>query len=105
MLSKHSERPYLTLEPLAKAIDIEINATYADQDYPTLAHCLLIKGDFTNKLLVVCWHHEHLPAFAADLGAKPHNYPDPWPGKVFNLILKFDFASGAPSVSQIAELF
>jgi phosphohistidine phosphatase SixA len=105
MPSKHSERPYLTLKPLAKAIGMEINKTYADQDYATLAHRLLTEGDFTGKLLVVCWHHEHIPAFAADLRAKPHTYPDSWPGKVFNLILKFDFASGAPSVSQITEPF
>jgi hypothetical protein len=86
MPSKHSERPYLTLKPLKKAIDVTINTSYADPDYPTLAHHLLTDVDFSGKLLVVCWHHERIPTFAADSGANPRTYPDPWPGKVFNLI-------------------
>jgi broad specificity phosphatase PhoE len=104
-ISKHSERPYLTLKPLSKAIDVAIDTTYADQDYAALAHHLLTKDDYRGKLLVVCWHHGHIPFFAKALGAKPGAYPDPWPETVFNLILTFNFASGAPSVAQVAEPF
>ena len=34
------------------------------------------------------------------LGANPQAYPNPWPPTVFNLILKLEYLSGAPSLTQ-----
>ena len=105
-ISKHSARPYETVKPLSKAIGVPINATFADQDYPALAAELFSDQAYADALIVVCWHHGHIPPFARDLGALAGTYPDPWPDEVFNLAPKFDFGAGAaPVVSRITEDF
>ncbi|MDH6150422.1 hypothetical protein [Paraburkholderia tuberum] len=104
-ISKHSARPYETVEPLAKATGKPIDATFADQDYSALASTLLSTPPYADQQLVVCWHHGNIPSLMRMLGCKEGAYPNPWDHKVFNLILKVEFAHGTPSVSQIVEPF
>jgi phosphohistidine phosphatase SixA len=105
-LSKRSARPYETVKPLSKAVGVPINATFADQDYSALAEELLVDPVYANAVVVVCWHHGHIPSFARDLKAPAGTYPDPWPDGLFNLVLKFDFGTGSvPTVTQITEDF
>jgi phosphohistidine phosphatase SixA len=103
-VSKHSMRPYETVEPLAKQTGKPIDATVADQDYGILAGDLLAGGPYAAKQGVICWHHGDIPALLHALGAKQGDYPDPWDPKVFNLILKVDFIDGI-KVSKILEPF
>jgi phosphohistidine phosphatase SixA len=103
--SKHSRRPYETLEPLSKSSGIPIDATFADQDYSALAYELQTAAQFNNKLVVICWHHGNIPSLAHALKAKHHDYPDPWDPSVFNLVLQLDFVSGVPNVSRVVEPF
>jgi broad specificity phosphatase PhoE len=103
--SKHSHRPYETLKPLSQATGIPIDATYADQDYGALALEITSAPQFNDKLVVVCWHHGNIPPLARAMKAKPGDYPDPWDPSVFNLILRFDFAQGALSVTRVVEPF
>jgi|SRR5215469_14112230 len=77
-LSKHSARPFVTIKPLAKALGIPIDATFADQDYPALAQELLTGSRYVGRLVLVCWHHGHIPSLARDLRAESGRYPDPW---------------------------
>jgi phosphohistidine phosphatase SixA len=104
-LSKHSARPYETVEPLAKKTGKPIDATFADQDYGALASTLLSSPEYADKLVVVCWHHGNIPSLLRMLGCKAGDYPDPWDPKVFNLILKVQFAEDTPNVSRIDEPF
>jgi hypothetical protein len=104
-ISKESARPYQTLEPLSKKIDVAINPDYADKDYPALAHQLLGLNQFASKLVLVCWHHAEIPSFAGALGAKSGSYRASWSPAVFNLILQFEFVKGIPNVKQITEPF
>lgn len=104
-LSKHSQRPYETLKPLSEAIGVPIDPTFADQDYAALAHEIHNKPKYERKLLVVCWHHGHIPSLAQDLKAKAGDYPNPWDPAVFNLILEFTFANGTPAVRRVIEPF
>jgi phosphohistidine phosphatase SixA len=105
-LSRHSARPYETVKPLSKAAGVPIDTTFADQDYSALAAEILADRAYANALVVVCWHHGHIPSFAGDLGAPAGTYPDPWPDGVFDLVLKFDFAANPPpTVTQIRENF
>jgi phosphohistidine phosphatase SixA len=105
-LSKHSARPYETVKPLAKTVGIPINATFADQDYPALAEEVLVDPAYANAVIVICWHHGHIPSFARALKAGAGTYPDPWPDEVFNLVLKFGFGSdSAATVTPITEDF
>jgi hypothetical protein len=105
-ISKHSARPYETVEPLAKRTGKPIDATIADQDYGALASDLLSGGDYAGKQGVVCWHHGNIPSLLRGLGAKEGEYPDPWDSKVFNLILKVEFRDNAvPAVTKVHEPF
>ena len=103
--SKHSNRPYETLEPLAQSLGIAIDATFADQDYSALAHTLRFNRQFESKCIVVCWHHGNIPSLCHALNAELGGYPDPWDPSVFNLILQFDFNQDHPKISEVLEPF
>jgi broad specificity phosphatase PhoE len=104
-ISKHSRRPWETIQPLSKACGVPIDASFADQDYEALAYELLTKPRYEGKRTLVCWHHGHIPSFAHALGAKQGSYPDPWDPKVFNLILKLSFGGSSPQVQLVTEPF
>lgn len=105
-ISKHSSRPYETLEPLSKKIGIPIDATYADQDYEPLVSDLLSDSRYAGKRAIVAWHHGFLPSFAKALGASQGTYPDPWNPAIFDLLLKFAWKdSGGLDVTEIREPF
>jgi hypothetical protein len=105
-ISKHSARPYETVEPLAKQTGKPIDATIADQDYGVIASDLLSMPDYADKQVVVCWHHGNIPSMLHAMGAQAGSYPDPWDPVVFNLILKIEFpGGGAPTIAKIKEPF
>ncbi len=103
--SKHSHRPYETLEPLSNAIGVSIDKDFADQDYGALAQEIETNPQYDGKWIIICWHHGNIPSFAHALKAKSADYPDPWDPTVFNLILQFDFVQGAINGSRVFEPF
>ena len=107
-ISKHSVRPIETIEPMSLKIGVQIDATYADQDYGALAAKLLSPPSFADatNLIVICWHHGNIPSMARALGAKSGDYPDPWDAQVFNQILALTYSGdGAPQVTTWTEPF
>ena len=104
-ISKHSERPVQTVQPLAEALGLELHVPYADENFTGLAEALLIKPKFDGKTILVCWHHGHIPGLMQALGAPEGSYPNAWVPTVFNLVLVTDFSDGAPSVSDVFEPF
>jgi phosphohistidine phosphatase SixA len=104
-ISKHSARPFETVQPLAKRTGKAIDATIADQDYGALAAGLLSDAAYSGKQIVVCWHHGNIPSLLHALGAKNGDYPDPWNRNVFNLILKVEFLGNKVKVSEVVEPF
>jgi phosphohistidine phosphatase SixA len=82
--SKHSNRPILTAQPLADALQLRVIDDVADQDYAVLAERLLSLQKHDGKRVVICWHHGHIPDFAAALGVA--NPPAPWPPLVFDRV-------------------
>jgi hypothetical protein len=88
--SSKSERPVLTLTPLAERLNMIIATPYADADYKCLATELLGPTDYTSQNIVICWHHGEILKLAKHLlkGYKPPNWPpEPWPGDVFGWLL------------------
>jgi phosphohistidine phosphatase SixA len=103
-ISKHSARPYETVEPLARRLGLSISDPYADDDFAAMARALLSRPDLAGKSVVVCWHHGKLPKLAAALGAPTGSYPDPWDPAVFDLILRLTYgAGGACHVDRVVE--
>ena len=92
--SKHSNRPFETVEPLANKLGVIIDATFADQDYGALAATLQSTPKYTGRQILICWHHGNIPSLARSLHVKPGDCPDPWDYLVFNLILQIEYPNG-----------
>jgi broad specificity phosphatase PhoE len=101
--SKNSNRPVETITPLAEALHLSVNQSFANRDYTSLAAAIR-SGSYAGKTVVICWHHGMLPALARALGAD--NAPAKWPGSSFNVIWKLVYDSrGVVSLQQISEPF
>jgi hypothetical protein len=98
--SDASHRPRLTVEPLAKALGLDINDKHADKDYATVADHLLSHGKYDGSDVLVCWHHGEILDLAAALGASAgtlppaSNWPAKWPGDVFGWLLQLRYDAG-----------
>jgi len=110
--TKESERPVLTVTPLAKALGLTIHHDYADREVQQLAEHIRNAGTrYDNATLLICWHHEQALALAEALGVPetlpstlpwpaPKSSPPRWPEEVFGWVLvlayddegKIDFA-------------
>jgi hypothetical protein len=93
--SENSDRPLLTITPLAKAIQKTIDSSYADKHYAKLEKDIRDNAkDYANRNILICWHHGEILDLAQALGAAPEglppssDWPDKWPGEVFGWLLK-----------------
>lgn len=68
--SKHSNRCFETLRPLADDLDLVIDRSFADDKYKALAQRIKSGKKGQGAVLLICWHHESLPNLAKALGAK-----------------------------------
>ena len=110
--SATSHRPYLTLEPLARALKLQIDASYGDKDLERLAGDLLENPEYDDSNLLICWRHGEILQLAQALGVEGHelpssaNWPDePWPSCVFGWVLQLRFdGDGKLITSQTACL-
>jgi hypothetical protein len=106
--SDASERPYLTIAPLAAALKLDIDAKHKDKDYQQVADDLLQNAKYDNAATLICWHHGEILALAAALGVNAaalppsaHWPPGPWPAEVFGWVLQLVYdASGAIDPTQ-----
>lgn len=101
--SKHSVRPIETLQPLSERTGLQISASFADEEVEALAGMLLARRNDSGALLVVCWHHGHIPRLISALGAQPGSYPNPWNEAVFNEIVDLRF--GGDSALDVQLVF
>jgi phosphohistidine phosphatase SixA len=97
--SAHSDREVETIAPLSKALHLEINNRYLDDQYPALAKDVL--AHYRAKTVLVCWHHGNLPALAGALGVK--NAPSPWPDTQFDRLWRIRFRGGAAAMEDLPE--
>jgi phosphohistidine phosphatase SixA len=88
--SPASQRPRLTVTPLAQALYLAINVDYPEKDVAGAAKAILAL-DGANVL--VCWHHGEILALAQALGAPASTLPSKWPGHVFGWLLQLSFDS------------
>jgi hypothetical protein len=102
--SKHSNRPFETLEPLSQALNLPINTDFEDDDYAGLAK-LLLSGKYAGKVVLVAWHHGKLPQLAAALGIDPQ--PAPWPAAQFDRVWRIDWPingnQGKPTLTDLPQ--
>lgn len=87
-----SERPRLTLTPLAHAMRLPLDLRFGK----TQVHALvaMLRSGPRGRVVLVCWHHGQIPALLRAFGADPRQLlPDGrWPDAVFDwmLVLHYD---------------
>lgn len=96
--SKHSNRPVETVTPLAKMLNLDINAKFEDDEYPKLAAELFTNPKYEGKTVLICWHHGKLPELASALGAT--DVPDKWKDSVFDRVWVVTFENGKAKLSK-----
>ena len=90
--SKSSERPRLTLTPLAARLQLPLEQPFADKQVDKLVESLREQNQA--NVLLIAWHHGHIndliSAFGGDTKALLGR--DKWPGDVYNwlVVLHFD---------------
>lgn len=87
--SKHSNRPIETITPLATKLGMKIHSDYADGEVSALADHLLKSDKYSNKVILICWHHGEIPALTQQLGGTPPL--EKWPGNVFDRVWVLNF--------------
>jgi hypothetical protein len=101
--SKESIRPIMTIMPLFEALeDVKIDVSYADEGAENLGKELAPNEVHSHdgQIIVVCWHHGKIPELLKGLGAKHHEYPDPWPEDDFGTALVVTFEQDEPTVTK-----
>jgi len=98
--SKHSNRPYETIQPLSSALNLPISADIANDDFAQLAQ-LLLSGKYAGKIVLVSWHHGKLPQLATALGATPPYTP--WPETQFDRIWRIDYRNGKATLTDLPQ--
>lgn len=91
--SARSNRPFLTIEPLARQLGLEIINHYENsaEDIEALANYLLTDQTFNDSNILICWHHQQLVRLALALGAQKHTLPADWPEEAFGLLIQICF--------------
>ncbi|BCT93600.1 hypothetical protein LYSHEL_26250 [Lysobacter helvus] len=103
-IAPDSHRAHSTLEPLAVALGIEIDARVADGDYPTLARRLLEDARYDGATTLVCWTHKKILGLAKALGAPDSLLPKQWPDDTFGWMLRLEYdAAGTLADATLAS--
>ncbi len=99
--SDASNRPVLTVSPLASALGLTIDCRFKNDEFPLLVQALQ-DPKYAGKRVLIGWHHGKIPALATALGvASP---PSPWPNDVFDRVWQLDFdAQGAVTLTNLPQ--
>jgi len=102
--SKHSNRPVETITPLAKAIKLDIDDEFADNEYDKLAAKLQSDNKYAGKQILICWHHGTIPELVTALGYTPP--VGHWPPASFDrvwVIENTDATGATAPVQNVAQ--
>jgi hypothetical protein len=92
--TKHSQRPFETLLPIATKAGQSIITDYRDDQYAKLAKDLFSKKKYDSKNILIAWHHGKIPELLDVLGVKiPGKMSSPikngkWDEKVYNQVVQ-----------------
>jgi len=100
--SNGSDRPVETVTPLAQALGLTLNHSYTNDQHKELADAILNNpSTYGGKVVLICWHHGEIAKLVQDFGVPnpSSSQPwDPWPGKVFDLVLQITWTGTTASV-------
>jgi hypothetical protein len=97
----HSRRPFETLEPLARKLQLTIQQPFLAEQYAQLARDILENPAYDGKVVVVCWVHEELPELAHALGVRPK--PSSWKAQVYDRIWKITWTKHRTRLHELRQ--
>ncbi len=91
--SDKSDRPVLTVTPLAAALGKKIHDQYDNHPDGIAGLCAeMLSGAYAGQTVLICWHHGTMPDVAAGLG---HANAPKVPGTSFDVVWQFAYAKGS----------
>jgi hypothetical protein len=89
--SKHSHRPRLTVQPFAKAANLQIDTRFTSNQSGELADEL--RKNHQGKRILICWRHSQIPALLRGLGATPETLlpGGKWPRATYDWVLLLSY--------------
>jgi phosphohistidine phosphatase SixA len=99
--SKGSNRPVETIAPLSKALDEPIDSKFKAEEVDEIAKAVLDDPKYDGKVVLICWHHEKIPALAKALGVK--DAPDRWDSKVFDRVWQITYDGHTAAFADLPE--
>jgi broad specificity phosphatase PhoE len=109
--SNKSNRPFLTLQPLAEAMHLEISDQFKNKHFNDLVEEIRNNhgNKFDNANVLICWHHGEILALASALGAEASNlprsahWPKKWDHHAYGWLLKIYYTADGSLDSQHTE--
>ncbi len=98
--TKKSNRPYETIVPLSKALNLPIEDKYGRGDLSALVQ-ELSSGKYAGKVVLISWHHGEMKELAQTFGIT--DAPN-WPETLFDRIWKIDWANGQAHLVSLPEM-
>jgi hypothetical protein len=95
-----SRRSIETIEPTARELHLPVQTTYSATQLAQLASELTINHAYDDRLVVVCWVHDELPALAQALGVKKAPV---WNGKTFDRLWCIQYANGKATLKNLPQ--
>jgi len=93
--SDNSDRPLLTITPLAAALQKKVDTSYKDKDYAKLVAFFQQNAKhYAGSNILICWHHGEILQLTEAMGASSKtlpatsNWPAKWNGDAFGWLLK-----------------
>lgn len=77
-----SVRSIQTLEPLARALKIQLQEQFHANQYAELAQYVKENPALNGKVVIIAWPHEYIPSLVHALGVNPE--PPKWSGMTFD---------------------
>jgi phosphohistidine phosphatase SixA len=99
--SSGSNRPIETITPLSKAINEPIESEFSDEEVAEVAKQVLTDPRFRGKVILIAWHHGHIPELAKSLGAT--DAPKEWDSKVFDRVWELTYSDNPVQFSNLPQ--
>lgn len=96
----NSRRAVETLEPLAAALKLKIQDTFANEEFAKMVATVLSDGAYTGKLVVIAWQRGNLPNIARAFGAKQ---PPAWPAGQYDHLWRLKFADTSVTLEDVVQ--
>lgn len=93
-----SERPLLTVQPLAQQLGLTVQATFASEDVASLARALALH----DGVVLVCWRHGDMPALGTQF-CPDIDPPPTWDQHCFDQVWVFTQTRGSFAMSRMLQ--